>query len=55
MHAEQAPLEAPKLNLPPELLLALDRHAPERKTDLHLEVWNKPPFFKRLLARLLGK
>lgn len=55
MHASQAPLEAPQLNVPQDLLRALERHGPERKTDLRLPAWNKPPFFKRLIAKILGK
>jgi hypothetical protein len=55
LHADEAPLETPQLRLPEELLLALDHHAPERKNDWHLEAWNRPSLFRRILNKLLGK
>lgn len=57
MDAEQAPsFEAPSLlNLPPDLLIALDRHQPQRKIDMRLDGWRSRSFLRRLLERLFGR
>lgn len=56
MHAQHAPLEAPKLlNLPPDLLTALDRQRPGRKNDMRLDGWRSRGFLRRIVDRLIGR
>jgi len=53
--SQHAPFEAPRLNLPPELLAAVHRHGPGPRSDLHLDGWQGPSLLKRLLNRLFGR
>jgi hypothetical protein len=48
MHAEDATLEAPQLNLPEELL-AESRRAASQKTDFKVDGW-KPSLLERLTS-----
>jgi hypothetical protein len=52
MHAEDATLEAPQLNLPPDLLAEVSRRASAHQTDFKVDGW-KPSLLERI-ARLLG-
>ena len=53
MISEEATVEVPKLNLPPELLAEVARrHPSKRQTDFRVEGL-KPSLFERL-ARMLG-
>ncbi len=53
MHAEDATVENPKLNLPPDLMMALGRQRTP-KSDFRVEGWN-PSLFGRLLEKLFGR
>ena len=52
MHADDATLEHPKLNVPEELLAEVSRRVAAHKTDFRVDGW-KPSLLERL-ARLFG-
>jgi len=48
-HAEDSTLEAPQLQLPPELLAEVNRRAPARQSDFKVDGW-KPSLIERLTS-----
>jgi len=53
MHAEPALTESTKLDLPPDLLKALNSPAHRPKTDYRIEAL-KPSLFGRIVEKLIG-
>ena len=54
MHAERAEAEAPKLELPQDLLAAISRGGAARKHDFRVEGW-KPSLLGRVVELFVGK
>lgn len=54
MHAEHTMAEAPKLELPKDLLAELQRRGAPRRHDFHVESW-KPSMLERLVGLLTGR
>jgi hypothetical protein len=53
MDAETAPADAPKLDLPTDLMSALQSGAHKPKTDYRIEAL-QPSLFGRLVEKLMG-